>query len=302
MRKDVIERAYLSEILVAALRAHLQGAVLQDLVHQSCELLPSLRVSCALRLLRCTTLPAEGDIWKLPQPSQEPLFRPLHQHKVALIFHGKDRYAAPNCFFPRRFLLHLLGIVHHARWITFLAPGLDLLQSMATAAHGAAVALGRFGGAHSSPELHQSLVEATRSICVHDRIRQLPLQLCVTGRPWIPRQSSQSRKHPDHVPIHDACPPAERDGGDGGCGIQPHAGNFVEVFHLGRHFAPAMLTNVLCPLQKKPGSPVVAQPGPQLVHLLYVRIGEVLHCRILLHPPQVIVLHGLHPRLLQHDL
>ena len=149
--------------------------------------------------------------YRLPQPGQQPFFRPLLYQKARRAFHQCQRYRH-NLAGLRLCLLGQLG--GGAR-----RPGAADFRQRALSAQGCAV-----GHADQRTQLHQRLIVVPglfRRLMLHDPGGKglFYRRFCNHTRVII-----QTGKHPQHIAVHGGHGKSEADGRDGSGGVLPDAG------------------------------------------------------------------------------
>ncbi len=113
--------------------------------------------------------------------------------------------------------------------------------------------------------------------------------------------SDQSLQHALDIAIDHGYRFGKRDAGDGRGGITSDARQGAQGFGILRETAALLLGDLPRALVHHPRSPIVAETAPGGQHGLFRSCGERLHVRKALEENPVVVKHGGHARLLQHD-
>ena len=151
-------------------------------------------------------------------------------------------------------------------------------------------------------EFHQRLVEIAGTVGRHERgepLARLFFELCVRDRREI---VIQPRRHTQNIAVHRRNGQSERDRRHRACRVLADTGQGKQPVVIGRQFAAVFLAQQdRCTVQVAHAA-VVAEPLPELGVNGLVRRRESGNIGQRVHPTGKIAAHGLHARLLQHDL
>src|SRR5208337_3460720 len=156
-------------------------------------------------------------------------------------------------------------------------------------------ALGLARHAHGCAEFHHGLIEISGPGVGEKRLRMLP------GLRRGEIDAGKSLQHTLDIAIDHGYGLGERDAGDGGGGVASNAGQGEQGFGILREPAIVLFGNLLRGLTQHAGAPIVAQTAPGGQHSLFRSGGERLDIRKTFEENPVVVKHGGHARLLQHD-
>ncbi len=232
---------------------------------------------------------------QLPQPTEQTLWFASREHEL------------PAVLDPQRCTRE------HGKLALFFARGHDRQHILATRARGLALlrerahqTARRRRRAHRRAELHQALVQLAgrmlrRQRC-HQRAGTRPQRLGTGGRLDIDRDAVDPREHARDVTVDEWRALAKRDRRDRTGGVRPDAGDCAQLTRATGQGACPLRAHLARAVPQIACARVVAKACPRGEHVVERRRGEVAHRRELLHPALPVRDHGLHPRLLQHDL
>ena len=151
-------------------------------------------------------------------------------------------------------------------------------------------------------KLHQRLVEVAGTVGRHEcgePFARLLFEFCVRDRREI---VIQPRRHTQNIAVHRRNGQSERDRRHRACRVLADAGQSKQPVVISRQFAAVFFAQQdRCTVQVAHAA-VVAEPLPELGVNGLVRRRESGNIGQRVHPAGKIAAHGLHARLLQHDL
>ena len=188
------------------------------------------------------------------------------------------------------------------RWDLGQSANAALLEPPALAPERTPGAVGVARRAERRAELHQRLIEVARAAFRDELGRDLPephAERCATR---ITSQREEPRENANDVPVDDRHPFAERDARHRSRGVCAHPRQSEQRLVIGWHASLVPLVHRLRRLVQAPRSGVVAEPLPGVEHVRLASPGERSDGREASQKVRVPTDHGLHLRLLQHDL
>ena len=151
-------------------------------------------------------------------------------------------------------------------------------------------------------KLHQRLVEVAGAVGRHEcgePFARLLFEFCVRDRCEI---VIQPRRHTQNIAVHRRNGQSERDRRHRACRVLADAGQSKQPVVISRQFAAVFFAQQdRCTVQVAHAA-VVAEPLPELGVNGLVRRRESGYIGQRVHPAGEIAAHGLHARLLEHDL
>ena len=230
-----------------------------------------------------------GDVGELRQPCK--------QARVAPLTHGNAAMAQQNKHRPLlRPALSLFGANGQR-------PRHTLPISGAKISGGALLTQRRaVGQAHRGSQIHHRLIPRAGTLPV-DGGGELFAEHSAHPRVChVLRAEAEPRRHPQQVPVHRRLRRAEVDGGNGGGGVVPDAGEGAQGVKAPGQLAAVLRDDLFRRALQIPGAGIVTQALPELQKPLLRHLRQSPHVRQLLHEPGEVGQHRRHPGLLEHDL
>ena len=161
---------------------------------------------------------------------------------------------------------------------------------------------GPVGKADCGPKLHKGLVKIPGTVQGHDGAKRggeslFGFRLCHVGV-----KVSEAGDHPEDVAVHGGLRNSKSDGGDSPGGIVPHSGKGTDGGVRMGELPAVLFGDHLGRLLEITGPGVIAQSLPQLHQRILGTLGQSFHRREDRQETAVMIQHGGHPGLLQHDL
>ena len=222
---------------------------------------------------------------KHPQPLEHALGALAHQHPVT----REDQ---------AQVIVHLPGRISAGQFGQVLR--VPSVVRVAQHRHGAPLAGGRARHADRRAQVHHRLVEVPRARLRHKRRRLLLQPPAHRGHAHVFPDAPHPADHADHVAVHGGNPLVESNAGDGPGGVFADAADFLQRVHILRQLAAIFRRHLPRALVQVGRPAIVAQPFPQLEHLVLPCGRKRLHGRKAAKEPFIIGKHRFHPGLLEH--
>ena len=222
-----------------------------------------------------------------PQPLQQLFLPAVHQHPLP----GKNQEHVPFLL-PGRPGLRKPGKLLRRP----LGPGTAKLRQRAP------FAVRGTGNADRRPQIHHRLVMVPGALLRHQFLRQFPdAGPRLRFRRIVP-QPVQPANYPDDVAVHRGHGHIIGNGSNGAGGIGADAPDPSQGLRIPGDFPAEFLADLLRSPVKVPGPGIVPQPFPHLQHILFPGLRQRPDRRKAGHEARIIIPHGVHPGLLQHNL
>src|SRR3974377_229636 len=156
-------------------------------------------------------------------------------------------------------------------------------------------ALRRTWGAEGGAQFHHRLVEVAGTRAIEQRFSALPVPFSADGG------AEQAVQYSLDVAVHDGDGFTKCNTRNSPRGEAPEPGQSAPAVRRSRKFSLPFARDHLRCLVQSARPMVVAKPAPQSENGLLPCCRERPHVRKAFHPARVVVEHGGHPRLLQHD-